>query len=426
MIGRRPLVVAAAATALAAGVAGFVSEQEPTEPMPTCEWLAGDLDVHTFHTFTNLDEGVTAEAARSFALGVEEQAALATERGLDFIAITDYDTVAALRDPAFGGGDIIWLPGYEHPFPGIAQILGATARIPSEGPPLEAVTAVADEARRQGGLVQVGHPGRGWWPQTIGTSFRPDAVEVWFNGPWGYDPGEIGKNQTASMRFYDRLLDRGYHVAASGGSNSQHRGITKLAGVGQPTTWVCASSRTAAGILDGIGANRTSISHEFPSQGPLTDADTSAATRAPAADPPTGVVGLRNSVPQTDNPFAVIEGDTDDDGVNDATIGDTFSAGSEVTVGVFNAPFSVLRLVADDSRVVDQVEVFVPAFEHRVEIPEGVTWIRAELFADPKDTAGGPCPVSRRTVTYCDDRIGMLALTSPIYVAATEGSESSD
>jgi len=116
-------------------------------------------------------------------------------------------------------------------------------------------------------------------------------------------------------------------------------------------------------------------------------------------------------------PFVSMEADRIGGRDFEALIGDTVDPGARLRVGVFDAPFSVLRLVADGSRVVDQVEVFTPTFVHELEVPKDVSWVRAELFARPEDTIGGPCKLRPRTATYCEDRIGMLALASPIYVS---------
>ena len=415
-MNKRVAAAAAIATVAAIGLSFLARTDETRGPSAMCRWLAGDLDVHTVHTFTRLDRSLSTESALAFALGVGEQGALAAERDLDFIAITDYDSVAGLSDPEFGTEGLIWIPGYEEPFPGVAQVLGMRENLAADGPPLQAIASVADQVRAKGGIIQVGHPGEGWWPRVVGTSLRPDAVEVWFNGPWGYDPGRVGKDQTATIRFYDRLLDRGYQVAATGGSNSQHRGITKLAGAGQPTTYVCAEEATVSGVLGAISAGRTSISHEFPSQGPLTDTDGSSPRDAAQTPDATSLQGVLNPSPDTQNPFVTLEADDDGDGRSESMIGDRVRPGAVVKVGILNAPFSVLRLVTDRSTVLDQVEIFTPAFVHEFEVPRDATWIRAELFANPEDTAGGPCRLSPRRATYCGDRIGMLAITSPLYV----------
>ena len=414
----------AAATVVAAGSA-LILARGPTssEDRRGCTWLAGDLDVHTAYSVTRVKK-MDFEEAATFAPTVEEQAFIAANRDLDFLAITDYDDISSQSDPAFDGDDLIWVPGYEHPFGGVAQLLGATERFARVGDTTGAVRRVQASLHRTGGVLQVAHPGDGQWALSYGTRIEPDAVEVWFNGPWSYDPGDIAKDMTASIGFYDGLLDRGHRVAATGGSNNLLRGLNKLAGPGQPTTWVCADEVSSQGVLEGIGRGRTTISHEFPDQGSLAESE----ARGGGGDddgPQSGTGGFTHEPPTgTDMPFVSIEADRAGRARFEALMGDEVAPGDPVRVGVFDAPFSVLRLVADGSRVVDQIEVFTPTFVHEFTAPEDVSWIRAELFADPKDTIGGPCKLDPDVATYCDDRIGMLALTSPIYVSGGRGTAS--
>ena len=357
------------------------------------------------------------EEAESVALTVAEQVRLAVGRDLDFLAVTDYDNVSAQSDPAYADDDLITIPGYEHPFGGLAQLLGATERFKGAGTEASDVRRVQRAMHRSGGLLQVANPGDGRWRSIYGTRIEPDSVEVWFNGPWSYDPGEIGKDMTASIRFYDRLLDDGGRVAATAGSNSLFRGLYKLAGVGQPTTWVCAEEPSTQGVLEAIAGGRTTISHEFPDQGPLAESEAGGGeVGAGAAQSGTG--GLTFPPPSgTDMPFLSIEADRPGGKEYEALLGDVVGRGERLRIGVFDAPFSVLRLVGDGSRVLDRVEIFTPTFVHEFVPPKGVSWVRAELFAEPKDTVGGTCKLSPDVATYCNDRIGMLALSSPIYVS---------
>jgi len=416
--GSRPIAAAVVATVVAIGASFLVPGDDASAPEPTCEWLAGDLDVHTAYTFINL-RYMLLEQALAFSYGVQEQADLAVERGLDFLAITDYDDLSAQEAPGYGTNGLVWIPAYEHPFGAPAQLLGATEHFPGGEASVDAVETVATSLRESGGVFQVSHPGDRRWPRTYGTKIEPDAVEIWFNGPWAYDPKKIGKDPEFAIGYYDELLDRGYQVAATAGSNSQLRGLSKLAGIGQPTTWVCAGERSVSGVLDGVAAGRTTVAHEYPSQGPLTEGESGGTSGTGAGDSDSG--GFRNVPPaDTDIPFVSMEGDRVGGESFEAVIGDTISPGDRIRVGVFDAPFSVLRLVADGSQVLEQVDVFTPSFVHTFEAPSGVSWIRAEVFAQPEDTAGGPCDLSSDLATYCDNRIGMLALTSPIYVGGDE------
>ena len=414
----RGLVVAVVAAVVATGSALILTRGAGRSEDRGCTWLAGDLDVHTAYSVTRVKK-MSYEQATTFAPTVEEQALNAVNRDLDFIAITDYDDISSQSDTAYGDGDLIWIPGYEHPFDGIAQLLGATERFNNAGDSATDVRRVAASLERSGGLLQVAHPGDGLWESNYGSRIEPAAVEVWFNGPWAYDPGDIAKDMTRAMRFYDRLLDRGQRVAVTGGSNNLLRGLNKLAGPGQPTTWVCAEEISSQGVLDAIARGRTTISHEFPSQGPLAESEAGGGGGGGGAESGTG--GLTNRPPtETDIPFVTIEAERLGGQRFEALLGDVVDRGDTIRVGVFDGPFSVLRLVADGSRVLDQVEVFTPTFVHEFIAPAGVSWIRAELFAQPKDTIGGPCKLDQQMATYCGDRIGMLGLTSPIYISKGE------
>lgn len=413
---RRAAVVAAVSTVIGGVLAVVVTAPQDAAPeaQPPCRWVAGDVDVHSAYTFVSARDELL-DVALTYSPSVGEQAALADERGLDFIAITDHADVSSQSDPAFGEEGLVWIPAYEHPFSGTAQFLGVTEVIPPGATSPAEVRRVVSRVRDEGGLFQIGNPGDRRWSRAYGIRLKPDAMEVWFAGPWSYDPGKIGKDQTFSIGYYDRFLDAGHQVTATGGGNSLFRGVTKLAGVGQPTTWVCAVELTGQGVLDAIRSGRTTLAHEFPTQAPLTEGESGGGSGPAAPDANREIESFTVPAPDTEIPFVSMEADVDGDGKFEALLGDSVPSGTRIRVGVFGGPFSVLRLVTDGSQVLDQVDVFTPTFVHELEMPEGSTWIRAELFARPEDTVGGPCDVGSQKASYCDDRIGMLALTSPLY-----------
>ena len=55
------------------------------------------------------------------------------------------------------------------------------------------------------------------------------------------------------LTWYESWLDRGFHIAATGGSDSHWISTSSLQGVGQPTTWVFASGRSAD-VAEGVGS----------------------------------------------------------------------------------------------------------------------------------------------------------------------------
>ena len=96
---------------------------------------------------------------------------------------------------------------------------------------------------------------------------QPDTVEVWNISRLYQPPLPSGSNNDDAIRYWEGWLDRGAKVGATGGSDSHWRSTFAAQGVGQPTTWVFARERTTAGVLEGLRAGRTFISHQPPNLG---------------------------------------------------------------------------------------------------------------------------------------------------------------
>jgi hypothetical protein len=387
---KRPLVVALVAAVLA----GLAAVSMPARAGDSCDWLAGDFHVHTVYSHDAFGGPVydgdptveggngQEEAQEPYTLGWTplEEGLIAQSRGLDFTAITDHNNVNAQSDPGWGMADIIWVPGYENSLHAHAQMIGATKVYDEGASNLDDVERIAGELRADGGVFQINHPDDKRWVNSYGDSFIPDTIEVWNLGPWAYQPPfpATGDHEWP-LHFYDGYLDRGFHVAATGGSDSHWRSTTAAQGVGQPTTWVCSESRDVQGILDGLKAGRTTISNQPPNYG---------------------------------GPFAVLEAEDGE------TVGSTLLPGTPITARVEGAPGATLRLITDDSTLLAEVEVDGPAFEQTFTIPVESTWVRAEVhLPDAPDVRKELTPVCDpfSAGAYCDNRLNVVALTSPIY-----------
>src|SRR3984885_7050568 len=127
-------------------------------------WLAGDLHAHTHHS-----DGV---------MSVAELAAYAVERGLDFVAVTDHNTVSqhACLGPLSARYGVTLLPGQEvtttH---GPAGVLGDTGWIAFREPAANWLTG----AGSAGGLMAVNHPFAGPVSWLHPVPRRPPLLEVW-------------------------------------------------------------------------------------------------------------------------------------------------------------------------------------------------------------------------------------------------------
>jgi len=199
---------------------------------PGHRWLAGDLHAHTVHS-----DG---------ALTVPELACFAVQRGLDFIAVTDHNTVshhAELPDAGRRYG-VTLLPGQEvttaH---GHAGVLGDTGWIDFRRSPDDWL----DTAERGGGLMSVNHPIAGpvsWLHQM---RRRPPLVEVWH---WSW----LDLSWTTPLAWWQAWDPATIPV---GGSDWHRPGSD--APLGTPTTWVESADAGTEAILDGLRAGRVAI-----------------------------------------------------------------------------------------------------------------------------------------------------------------------
>lgn len=406
---RRVVTVLAVIVALAAAITPRpASAQAVVEPrdLPTCEWLAGDFHVHTWNSHdtwagpTQLgfpqDPNTAEDEFYTWGWQVSDERDLAQSRGLDYIALSDHANLAAKDDPAWGTGNLIWVPNYENTLGGHSQMLGAGKVYDNGDKTLADVERVARELRADGGAFQINHPADGKWAEAYGPAFVPDVVEIWNIGAWAYEPPAPATNEHESgPRFLDSYLDAGNRVGATGGSDSHWRSTTAAQGIGQPTTWVCAEEPTQQGILEGVRAGRTSISHQPPAQGTV---------------------------------FADIR-------VGEKTLGSVVEPGTTATATVQGAPGAWLKLVTNGSTELAKVPVTGNDFSYEFTLDEP-GWVRAEVFyedaqgirnaltplcdaiGDNFEANGGP--EETYEWAYCESKLAVVAMTSPVYFEADD------
>ena len=351
------------------------------------EWLAGDLHVHTTYSHDSYggpsDDNTGPEDFYTLGWSVQEQFTHATTRGLDYLAITDHNDIRSQQDPGFGAGGVIPLPGYENSLNGHAQMLGATTLYDNGDQSATAVQAVADALRADGGVFQVNHPADGSvdFPHDTDWAYlyavAPDTVEVWNISRLWQPPLPSGSSNDDAVRYWEGWLDRGAKVGATGGSDNHWRSTFAAQGVGQPTTWVFARERTTAGVLEGLRAGRTFISHQPPNlQGPQI----------------------------------FLEGDG-------TMVGDEVPPGTPLSVRVENGTGMSLRIVATGGQPLGEpVAVTGPGFVHEFDAPAAPGWVRAELFApDLLEERKALCG-DRPDTTYCRNMLAVTAMTSAMYV----------
>jgi hypothetical protein len=233
----------------------------PSGPVGTgARWVAGDLHVHSRESGDARPD-------------LDEIAGFARDRGLDFVVITDHNTVtqstlitaAQQRNP-----DVLLIPGVEWTtYDGHANLLGATEWVDHKlGQPGVTLDSAVEATRAQGALFSLNHPAL-MLEACIGCAWGhevPDDLDAIEVGTGGWSP--VGQLFTpAVLDLWDELCDAGSCPAAVGGSDDHRAGVDLGAfdsPIGSPTTLVFVQELTVRGVLDGIAARRTAVQLQGP------------------------------------------------------------------------------------------------------------------------------------------------------------------
>ncbi|MEV1128514.1 CehA/McbA family metallohydrolase [Agromyces sp. NPDC049794] len=196
-------------------------------------WFAGDFHGHTIHSDGRLPIGGLA------ALGVAS--------GLDFMAVTDHNTVSHHAHLGAEGAKhgITLLPGQEvTTHLGHANAFGDIGWIDFRTP----AQAWVDDVDDRGGILSINHPISGDCSWVHRLDRRPAAVELW-HSTWFAE-----LISTAPLAWF-RTWPAG--ATLLGGSDTHM--LEEPQRPGTPTTWVAAEDASADAILDGVRAGRTAI-----------------------------------------------------------------------------------------------------------------------------------------------------------------------
>lgn len=198
---------------------------------------------------------------------LDEMAAFARSRGLDFIEVSDHNTTAQLDffvDAQAAHPDLLLVPGAEFTtYDGHANAIGATKWFDHKiGQPGVTMQGEIDAIRASGALFGINHPALDLGDKCIGCAFRHeitkstvDAVEI-----------STGKADVifgdATIAFWESLLDAGAHTVAIGGSDDHLASLEQGSfgsPIGDPTTMVFADELSVNGILAGVRSGRTVV-----------------------------------------------------------------------------------------------------------------------------------------------------------------------
>jgi hypothetical protein len=243
---------------------------EPVVAATGARWYQGDLHVHS-------EQSGDANAS------LMQIANFAKSRGLDFVAVSDHNTIAQhgliataqkqlsnfllLRSVEIttyrGHGNALGVSSYVDHRVGFTAASGSV-KVPS-------AATIIDDVVAQGGIFSINHPELRLGNDCIGCAWdhadtpwnKVAGIEV-LTGP--YDVGEVVFTPPTIERW-DEQENAGHQTAALGGSDD-HRGGTETSAtkspIGSPTTVVYADNLSEAGIIAAIKAKRTFVKLRGP------------------------------------------------------------------------------------------------------------------------------------------------------------------
>ena len=228
---------------------------------PKPGWYSGDFHAHTNASNDgDYPPNVVAELARS--------------EGLDFVTITDHNTIegfseldANLDYPIIPGMEVTLAKGHFNVFgmgeksPWMEDICVSQNAIPL---PVryQTVSELMRQTGQEGLLNSINHPLLHYWEWLYkDTDLRyVHCVELWNDLYW---PDNVNANPK-TVEMWTDWLNAGYRVSAIGGSDYHYPPKPELGlpgeRLGQPTTYVFAEELSVAAILDGIRMGRAYVS----------------------------------------------------------------------------------------------------------------------------------------------------------------------
>ncbi len=341
-------------TAVVSRQSSVVSRQLPvaTHQLPVANrqpphWYRGDLQSHTHHS----------DGKGSLATLI----ATARARGLDFLAVTDHNTITHnLEFDSHRTDDLLLIPAEEvTTYYGHMNVWGVGDWVDFRARTAADMQRIVASAHARGYLTSVNHPKPDGPPWEYGDAVEFDCIEVW-QAPWPF-------HNTVAYQWWDSLLQAGRRVIAVGGSD-YHQPVEVMQGnphlLGQPTTWMLAEQLSSDAILDAIRRGHVFISADV------------------------------------DGPQLIVTG-TSEAGTH--LTGDVLARADslEVTCTVRSAAGQTLRVIADGA-IVREVQIETEDWTHKVAVNDAKRYVRAE--------------VSEHVQMFGHEQLVMSALSNPFFV----------
>jgi hypothetical protein len=229
-------------------------------------WYRGDLHMHDAHS----DGSCLSQSGQKVPCPLYKTVEAAAAHGLDFIAITDHNSISQYNDmrelqPYFD--HLLLMPGREiTTFYGHANVYGTTSFIDFRlgGPHMPTINQMLQQVQQQHGLFSINHPGLPSGAACMGCGWSaPDTDYSRVTSIEAINGGSLD-GQYSGIPFWQDKLNRGFRITGVGGSDNHNANLAPSAksAVGHPTTVVFASELSEHSILEGIRAGHVFIDLE--------------------------------------------------------------------------------------------------------------------------------------------------------------------
>jgi hypothetical protein len=226
----------------------------------TPAWYRGDLHMHDAHS----DGSCLSQSGKKVPCPLYRTVETAAHRGLDFIAVSDHNTISQYNDlrelqPYFD--QLLLIPARENTtFEGHANAYGTTQFIDFRltSPHVPTLNRLLTQVEQLGGLFSINHPGDPSGEMCMGCGWTvPDtdfsrihSIEV-----------VNGDDASSAIPIWQEQLNKGFRITGVGGSDNHDADLPPDArsAIGHPTTVIYAPELSEHAILNAIRAGHVFV-----------------------------------------------------------------------------------------------------------------------------------------------------------------------
>jgi hypothetical protein len=225
-------------------------------------WYRGDLHMHDAHS----DGSCLSQSGAKVPCPLYKTVEAAAARGLDFIAISDHNTIShydAMLELQPYFDRLLLIPAREiTTFQGHANVYGTTEFIDFRL--AKGHVTIDDILRRTEqlhGLFSVNHPGLPSGSQCMGCGWTVKDTDYSRVGAIEAINGGTLDGPMSGIDFWQQKLNQGFRLTGVGGSDNHNATLdpTVRSAVGYPTTVVYAKELSERAILEGIRAGHVFV-----------------------------------------------------------------------------------------------------------------------------------------------------------------------